>query len=150
MRNRVIAYLVIGGALAWGMLHPYKNIDKQLQPYYNTYMGLVSLYCPKIKDTLKPQISIYFNYHNDDNWVGICYLYKNKFVVQIDHKYWVNTTEDDRKEIMYHELSHCVLDLDHSPDPKNYMYAYDSHLTITDTINQVISDIKGKCNAGSN
>lgn len=46
---------------------------------------------------------------------------------------------------MFHELSHCLLGLDHVDNYKNYMYYSVIHIPDEDLNNQLIQDIQRLC-----
>jgi len=52
--------------------------------------------------------------------IGMCYrtIFSDNFTIGIDPDYWNNayTWEDDRWQLMYHELGHCMCNLEHPID----------------------------------
>lgn len=58
-------------------------------------------------------ITIYFD-NLPNKTVGICY-YKDK-EIRIDKTFWDQSTTYGREELIFHELGHCVLRLDHNDD----------------------------------
>lgn len=47
--------------------------------------------------------------------VAMCYVYTDGTrVIEIDQEYWNLATKIQRVTMMYHELGHCFLDLDHN------------------------------------
>jgi hypothetical protein len=43
-------------------------------------------------------------------------------LIKIDSRFWRNSSEDERYEVVFHEMYHCLFLKDHVNDPKNYMY----------------------------
>lgn len=63
-------------------------------------------------------------------FIGFCY-HDNPWRIRIDYTFWFspNVPIDDKRSLIFHELTHCVLGADHSNDPNNYMYFQIHHLT---------------------
>ena len=47
---------------------------------------------------------------------------------------------------MAHEMTHCLLDMDHSLDEHNYMYYADRPSVLEETKAQLLVNIKEYCN----
>lgn len=58
--------------------------------------------------------------------VGISFGMDNDDIIDIyiDNSFWETSEEMVRKRLIYHELGHDVLNLDHSEDPNNFMFPY--------------------------
>jgi hypothetical protein len=69
--------------------------------------------------------------------LGVCYGFRMpKFFrsIKIDRSYWAEATFYEKEATIYHELAHCVLDLEHTNEwidgylifgrPKSLMYPY--------------------------
>jgi hypothetical protein len=100
---------------------PINNIDKDLQGYYKEYMDLAKSQCNKIKPPT--QFSIRFGKLSDDN-IGVCTYYLNRREILIDISYWRMSNLETRKQLMFHELTHCILDMHHIDLESNYMNSY--------------------------
>lgn len=50
---------------------------------------------------------------------GLCI---NEDYIQISAEAMENLTRSQIKSLVYHELAHCLMDLDHNSDPNNIMY----------------------------
>tara|TARA_Y100000746_G_C15374079_1_gene395404 strand:+ start:542 stop:1018 length:477 start_codon:yes stop_codon:yes gene_type:complete len=61
-----------------------------------------------------------------DDLVGISFGMNNdeEIDIYIDNSYWIKINSITKKKLIYHELGHDVLNLDHSTDPNDYMYEY--------------------------
>jgi hypothetical protein len=45
---------------------------------------------------------------------GVCYVWSDGYrEVQINSKYWYSFSEDQKEQIVFHELGHCVFNLNH-------------------------------------
>lgn len=92
------------------------EVDNSLLPYYNMFMD----------DAVKREIKILPNVvikFEKLKWprIGQCNWYAETPIVSIDPDYWNKTSECRKKLIMYHELGHCMLFLDHDD---NYSTIY--------------------------
>jgi hypothetical protein len=63
--------------------------------------------------------------------VGACYYIFIREVVIVDQKWWRYASPTSRKQLIYHELGHCVLDKDHVDEimhgngcPVSLMHSY--------------------------
>jgi len=78
--------------------------------------------------------------------IGLCYTYESsedKDIV-INKEFWNDATELQRKELMFHEMGHCLLDLDHDDSivnppgrPKSIM---NSHMIATYWLERFFDD----------
>ncbi len=100
---------------------PINNIDKELNSYYKEFMDLGKESCNKVQ---KPnQFTIKFGKLTDDN-IGLCTVYIHRKEVLIDENYWAISNLETRKQLVFHELTHCVLDMHHIDLENNYMNSY--------------------------
>lgn len=123
----------------------YKDADVQLKTYVNDYISLFEQECP-VK--AKERTNVYTVQFGDgnDRWIGICMLRLNGFRVKIDKKWWDEQWYDeDRRQVVYHELTHCFLYKDHVDDPGNYMYPSMAHLSYNVYLPQVKADLQEFC-----
>lgn len=104
---------------------------------------------PKVVDTdILPYIERFEAYYNNtveysvtftdtmDNpaWVGVCYIYETgNRNVEINRHYWEDASDNEKEELIFHELGHCTLNRDHRSDkiayknssvPISIMYPY--------------------------
>lgn len=69
--------------------------------------------------------------------LGVCYGFRMPTVfrsIEIDQEYWRTASFYERESTVFHELAHCVLDLEHTDEltgdflmslrPKSLMYPY--------------------------
>ena len=121
-----------------------EKIDQKLKLYYDHYMSLINSNCPKLNKNQPKQIFIYFSDHKD-SIIGLCSKNNYRFIVTIDNKYWSKADEAQKYQLVMHELSHCVLGIDHSSDIGNYMFPVLEDLSMNIVYEQVVQDIKNKC-----
>ncbi len=88
---------------------------------------------------------IYMDDLYKDGNVGICYKRLNRYEIAIDEREFDHTQFFNKRATFYHEMSHCIFGIDHSPYINNYMYYIDTGLMIPDLKQQVIRDIKDYC-----
>lgn len=50
------------------------------------------------------------------NYMGLCTIGGQTPIVTIDKTFWYSVSEDDRQEIIDHELGHCILGRVHKDD----------------------------------
>ena len=98
------------------------TVHEQLSPLVNEYVKTLGVICPKYK--MPTQVTIGFGVpRNNEDWVGLCHQVGNVKQIYIDPQYWFDPErETHRRVLMFHELGHCLLGLEHSSDPYNYMY----------------------------
>ncbi len=67
--------------------------------------------------------------------VGVCWYNKNNnkmngLSIEIDPTFWNGASDDEREELLFHELGHCILGREHDETklylniPKSIMYPY--------------------------
>ena len=63
------------------------------------------------------------------NIVGVCEVGWKERSVLIDKEFWDSSSESEKEELIYHELGHCAMNLDHDSElikdggcPKSIMY----------------------------
>lgn len=82
-----------------------------------------------------------------DDEIGKCYLYPNgDALIVIKRDYWDWASPIIKRSLVFHELSHCILGLNHSDNINHYMYRSMSYdLTIQDLYTQVVEDVRNNC-----
>jgi Zn-dependent peptidase ImmA (M78 family) len=122
---------------------PLNNIDKDLNVYYAEFMALGKEQCNKIQ---KPnQFSIRFSKLTDDN-IGLCTVYLHRKEILIDENYWTISNLETKKQLMFHELTHCILNKHHIDTEDNYMNPYLIQLPEDVLYNQVKENMTQFCN----
>lgn len=120
-----------------------KNVDDQLKPYVNEVLSIGNEICPSRIESH----SIYEIQFNDDDPKVAAYCQKRyfRFYIFVNKKHWYEETEDDRFQLLAHELGHCIFDLDHVDDPTNYMYYAMNDLKKQDVTDQMKQDMRSHC-----
>jgi len=122
------------------MVVPFKSIPNEITPYYNEFIEIVQKECPKAKPPM--QFGIYFKKLKNEE-VGLCTLYTFKSKIEIDEFFWATSDNRTRRQLVFHELTHCILETHHVEDIQNYMYPYMVYVPeeqLTDQVKQVAKD----------
>jgi hypothetical protein len=121
---------------------PIVNVDERIVPYYNEFISLVKNECPKIETP--NQFKIKFDELKNEE-VGVCYFFMFRREIKIDQSFWDVTPEYGRRQLIFHELTHCILDTHHVEDENNYMNAYLNYVPTDVLIEQVKQVAKNYC-----
>lgn len=124
----------------------YKIIDSQLETYYNEFNNLIANNCNHIEN-LNGSKKIYIGFKDlKEDTAGECLIGREAWTILIDKKVFDSFDELDKENLLYHELTHCILLLDHTKDVNNYMNPFLINLPDKQTlINQVIENINAAC-----
>ena len=124
-------------------LFPISSIPEQVDPYYNEFLTVVKNECPKIETPKQIAINLK-NLKNEE--VGLCYLFTFRKQIELDTTYWVNASDQMRKQLVFHELTHCILETHHIEDLTNYMNPYVTNITNEALLEQVKINARAYCN----
>jgi len=94
------------------------TVDPEFKPYLEKFTTDVG------GDT--SDVSVVFEELSGDT-VGLCITDGDDKHIKIHPKHWAKVSHEEREELIYHELGHCVLGLGHKNDmldycPKSIMY----------------------------
>jgi hypothetical protein len=96
----------------------HKGIDPKLQPYYDEYVALAK----ERGIIFKNKVTMGFKDLDSENYIGVCH--RNGFMhfreIDIDKGYWDHTTEQQRINEVFHELTHCLCTRDHDFAPGKF------------------------------
>ena len=94
------------------------SIVREVKPQYQLFIHEVHLRKIVIKKT---NLSIYFVNHLDSDIVGECFSYVNgEKVIKISFNYWKKAFDEQKEELIFHELGHCLLNIHHIERYKRY------------------------------
>lgn len=98
---------------------PFKySLEAEFIPYYERFTDVYKVDVKYVAGWFADTNS------HSENAVGICYSYTDgSRRIEIDPDYWANSSDDGKEQLMFHELGHCALNLDHNEttiDLKNY------------------------------
>ncbi len=122
---------------------PIQNIPEGIYPYYKEYLFIVQNECPKV--TVPRQLIIEFKELRNEE-VGLCYLYVFKSKIEFDPLYWTQANDLMRKQLVFHELTHCILETHHDDTYVNYMNSYLTYVPEEVLIEQVKQNARNNCN----
>lgn len=91
----------------------FPNVDKTLWEHFEAF-ELEAASRGVAIDLASENISAHFRDIPEDNVAGQCsYSYNRPRQVTIDTPFWTRSGQLSREMIIFHELGHCVLNLDH-------------------------------------
>ena len=109
-------------------LVPFHYIHPEVRPYYEETMEIVNHYCEKDQINLPNRTTIGFindrlqSNEDGDTEVATCYLLPGGWSIQFNANHWRRLSNDDRKQLVLHEMTHCLFKIGHVADPNHYMY----------------------------
>lgn len=145
MKNKRLAFLLAIFASFLLYLHvPLKSINKDLNPYYQEFMELYDKHCP---DRPLPAKLIVRYQGLPGMIIGLCSRMYEGSVVSIDPLYWVTSNTLEQKQLMFHELTHCVLYLSHleNLETNHYMAPHMEEITNEELIGQTVNLMQQVC-----
>lgn len=146
--KHLIAYnyfCIISLLILFVLFFPIKRIDIDLQPYYTEVNNIIEENCPS-KRYFNPSKIVVVKRNLPSPIIGYCQPNINSFKIIIDTEYWDTGTNNQKFFLMAHELSHCMLSVQHSEDSLNYMYPDENEsLSRITVIEQLIQNIKNFC-----
>lgn len=127
------------------LVRPFEEtvIDPQFIGYYNEFEDLVHKHCTE-GQYFHPNFKIEFDDLNGDI-IGLCYTYPKRYKVQFDRSFWERADDQERRQLFYHEFSHCQVFADHVDNPKHYMNAYFVLVPKRDLIKQTEDLLEDYC-----
>ena len=140
MKQFILAWLV---SLLLFVTVPIKRINTSIQPYYNEFVELVKNECPNLETPR--QLIIDFGTLKDEE-IGLCYYFTFKREIKIDSFFWETASEFSRRQLVFHELTHCLLNVDHVESEDNYMNPYLIYISEEKLLEQIKLNAKEHCN----
>ncbi len=100
---------------------PFHTVDPEIVQYKKDFDLITSRYC-KIPKFNKYAISIVPELKS--GVMGVCYkgIINTSFIIDISEYYWNSLSDKQRRQLIFHELTHCYFNLDHSGKEYHYMY----------------------------
>lgn len=123
---------------------PLYYVNKTLKSYHKEILDIVKQYCKPNQYFNPHRQLIYFETLKDDA-VGVCMMNNFSYIIKIDPKNWAISNEDERFEIITHEMAHCLLKKQHVDNSKNYMYYSIAQLNKEIVKEQFITDLEAYC-----
>ncbi len=125
-------------------------VEDELKPYYNQYQEIFKNECPsnKLKGYQNPNKKIVIISNIDESGIaGYCSIKLDAVTIVIDERYFKMSTDHEKRMVLFHELTHCLLNkTSHSEDPTNYMfYRLNPDIKPETLLEQVKTDIRNRC-----
>lgn len=122
-----------------------KEIDKSINVHYTHYMRLVDEFCTK--DQYFNPISYNITLKSLERpYIGFCHYIGSYYEITLSRSYWMTSSDDDRFQLLAHELTHCLFEAEHTDDPNNFMYASHSRtMTMPEIEDQVRFYLSNTC-----
>lgn len=115
----------------------------ELKDYYKDYIKILDNNCPNFDKPKKLSLSFKDLKFGE---LGLCNYYIFKREIFISKTYWENASLNERRQLVFHELTHCVLNIHHVNDPNHYMNPYLNLIPEKDLMDQLKIDIEVACN----
>jgi len=114
------------------------SADQEFDPYLSIFQLEAALYGIPVNYHHKFKVYLARNLAKVKGYVGLCRNRSGKVSIWIDKKEWESSSHLDREALMFHELGHCILSLEHNDtterngDPMSIMHsrAYSSSLYV--------------------
>lgn len=114
---------------------PTLGINKEIKPYVERFIEYGRKYrgdtfnVVYINMDIAPVIRDTWDSVTSEDMVGWCKPFIFPMEIMIQSSFWVDATDLEREEIVFHELGHCVLSLQHDETMESYgpitiMYPY--------------------------
>lgn len=138
-------YLLTLLALTVAIVVPKRNYHPELNPYIDQYMEILQEPC--MPDQLNYPGNTYAGFVSgfiNPVTAGTCTRTKAFWQINISRPVWDKLRESEKRELMFHELSHCILWKNHVENPRHYMYNTMTSYLI-DVDQQVLEDAWERC-----
>lgn len=122
------------------------SVEPTLQHYVSDYYNLVDKYCSPEQYNSSGFYEVGFIIlPPSDNTIAYCEQHFMGYEIQVNTTIWNTLVEFERRQLMYHELAHCVIYKHHVQDPGNYMYPFFIALPYDKYFPGVVKDIRDRC-----
>lgn len=121
------------------------NVHAVLKEVYEEVMVTVNKYCTP-DQYFKPKKRSLQMSDLPGSIVGQCMTDRETYwQISLDKYFWDSHNEDDKFDVMAHEMMHCMFFKDHVDNKNNYMYYMLVKLTKQQVIEQLTVDLKKEC-----
>lgn len=144
----ILLYAIIFNFISSPILAKEIVIEKELVPFLEDWKTLYKKACNKSIDQLIPSgINFIFLRPTKEGVLGVCYYSRGTgFEIHISPGLLIDPDWDAKlKTVVFHEFTHCMLNMKHSDDANNYMFKYILE-TDEETLNeQVLQNMREHC-----
>lgn len=120
-----------------------QKIDPKAEPFFNEFVSYIPDSC-KQKAFDYNKIVIEFDTLGL-NFIGVCKERFRERKILLDKEFWRTATEEDKKQLAFHEFAHCFLERDHVNDFRNYMFPVQYSMPNSLLLIQLKDDINEFC-----
>lgn len=141
-------FIVMTLLAAIAMLVPIHKVDPVIEPYIEEFKSIGQSVCKEVDYFSPPKTVIGLKkgvLTDKESIIGVCYRSNISFKIEYDEDYFYGLNPTSKKALVFHELTHCMLLIDHSEDRKNYMYENLVELDEKTLYNQVRDNFKRRC-----
>lgn len=144
----ILLYAIIFNFISSPILARELVIEKELIPFLEEWKTLYKKACNKPIDQLVPPgLSLILLRPTKAGVLGVCYYsYGRGFEIHISPGLLVSPDWDNKmRTVVFHEFTHCMLNVKHTEDPNNYMFKYITEMD-EETLNaQVLQNLREHC-----
>lgn len=130
------------------IIMPFHYVENELTGYVKEFQQIGATVCADVDYFIPSKTIILLKnglWNSTTQMIGLCKIDPVSFEIYIDEKYFLQANDLDRKTTVFHELTHCMLGIDHSEDSKDYMYYMKNGITENQLYAQVRSNFKKRC-----
>lgn len=126
VRNIVYGIEAILLLITMSLTVPYRSVEPRLKPYVDRYMTMIKQVCRNGEYNHPRRRFIGFgetrNIDKDSaDTIGWCQFRWGQYRIIIDEPFFNTLSESSKFQLIAHEMTHCVLMLDHRDDVTDYM-----------------------------
>lgn len=130
-------------SLVMDLKTPINKIDPKTKQFYQEYINYIPNDC---KEHILRHNKIIIRFEAlGSNFIGFCNKVFRERIILLDSDFWKWVREADQKQLLFHELSHCLINKNHVDDVTNYMYPTQLAVPEPMYIEQVKQDIETYC-----
>ena len=137
------AWIILAAILIPNFI-PTIEINPAFQEYHDDYMNMVKARCNE--DQYEQPVRLFMDFDDlGDSVIGYCEVRIFSYYIKIDRRFWAESDEVEREQLIFHEMAHCIIDKDHVNDVSNYMFFSTLPRDRQTIRHQVIRDIEDHC-----
>lgn len=133
-------------AAAIGIALPVHNVHPDFQYLVDEYTAIVNKECLPDQLFYPSKTSILFvKSFPEKDTAAQCTRFEDAWEIEVLQSEWDKITLDNRRTLIFHELSHCMLLQEHVENPMNYMYPSIVDIEFNVINDQVLEDAWNHC-----
>jgi len=148
MGNNRLLILSVFLAVATYFSNPFftfeNGINKDLVSYWDREISTIKNTC-KAGISMPTNVSV--NFGETDDAIGYCQKYSNGFKIVLNEQYWYHNLDGSgKRQLLLHEMCHCIFNIKHNSDEKHFMYPEFTKIDENTLLNQLEGTIKSSSN----